>query len=217
MTTTEAASQPEPADHSSTGDQHRQTTASTRHNDGHCGVAGATIWFTGLPSAGKSTIAQAVAQELRRCSVAVEVLDGDQTRPYLSQDLGFSRADRDLNVTRIGFVARLLSSHGVITLVPVIAPYAEARESVRADHQRHNVAFAEVHIATSLELAEQRDVKGLYAKARRGELSGFTGVDDPYEQPHNAELVLDTAETDLATSVARSKSLISGLIGQDLG
>lgn len=217
MTTTQAASQSEPADHSSTGDRRPRTTASAQNEGGDTGPAGATIWFTGLPSAGKSTIAHAVAEELGRCSVAVEVLDGDQTRPYLSQDLGFSRADRDMNVTRIGFVARLLSSHGVITLVPVIAPYAEARESVRADHQRHNVAYAEVHIATSLELAEQRDVKGLYAKARRGELSGFTGVDDPYEEPHDAELVLDTAETDLPTSVARSKSLIAGLLGRDIG
>jgi adenylylsulfate kinase len=177
---------------------------------------GATLWFTGLPSAGKSTIAHALADELRRSGVDVHVLDGDEVRPHLSQGLGYSREDRDINVTRIGYVARLLSGHGVVTLVPVIAPYAEARAKVRADHEANNVPFAEVFVSTSLEVTEQRDVKGLYAKARRGEISGMTGVDDPYEQPDSAELVLDTAEVPLDTSVSLTKALTSALLGRDL-
>ena len=172
---------------------------------------GATLWFTGLPSAGKSTIAHALAERLRAGGRRVQVLDGDEVRPHLSAGLGFSRADRDLNVTRIGWVARLLASHGVTVLVPVIAPYADARAAVRADHHAAGVPFAEVHVATTLAVAEGRDVKGLYARARSGEITGLTGVDDPYEAPLHPELVLDTAEVDLATSVERSAALLSVL------
>jgi adenylylsulfate kinase len=191
-----------------TADATEQRTADSR--------TGATLWFTGLPSAGKSTIAHALADELRRTGVDVQVLDGDEVRPHLSQGLGYSREDRDINVTRIGYVARLLSGHGVVTLVPVIAPYAEARAKVRADHEVNNVPFAEIFVSTSLEVTEQRDVKGLYAKARRGEISGMTGVDDPYEQPDSAELVLDTAEVPLDTSVSLTKALTAALLGRDL-
>ena len=145
----------------------------------HPARRGATLWFTGLPSAGKSTIAHALARELHAAGERVQVLDGDDVRPHLSAGLGFSREDRDVNVTRIGWVARMLASHGVIVLVPVIAPYAAARNSVRDDHGRLAVPFAEVHVATSLEVAEARDVKGLYARARRGELSGLTGSRRP--------------------------------------
>ena len=145
--------------------------------------AGATLWFTGLPSAGKSTIAHALADRLAADGHRVQVLDGDEVRPHLSAGLGYSRDDRDINVSRIGWVARLLASHGVVVLVPVIAPYAAAREAVRDDHAAAGVPFAEIFVSTSLEVAESRDVKGLYAKARRGELTGMTGVDDPYERP----------------------------------
>jgi adenylylsulfate kinase len=179
-------------------------------------VTGATLWFTGLPSAGKSTIADALAEVLRADGVDVHVLDGDDVRPYLSQGLGFSREDRIINVTRIGYVARLLASHGVLVLVPVIAPYAEARDAVRRDHTEANVPFGEIFVSTSLAVTEQRDVKGLYAKARRGEISGLTGVDDPYEEPTSAELVIDTAEVELADSVARTKALASTLLGREL-
>jgi len=179
-------------------------------------AAGATVWFTGLPSAGKSTIAHALADELVRAGVDVHVLDGDEVRPYLSKGLGFSREDRDINVTRIGYVARLLSSHGVVTLVPVIAPYAGARQQVRKDHAENGVPFAEVFVSTSVEITEKRDVKGLYAKARRGEISGMTGIDDPYEEPTSAELVIDTAEVPLADSVTQTKELTSALLGRDL-
>ena len=170
---------------------------------------GATLWFTGLPSAGKSTIAHALAEQLHTAGERVQVLDGDEVRPHLSAGLGFSREDRDVNVTRIGWVARMLASHGVIVLVPVIAPYAEARDSVRDDHDRVAVPFAEVHVATPLEIAEARDVKGLYARARRGELPGLTGVDDPYEAPLAPELVIDTSTTPLARAVERIVAVLS--------
>ena len=173
--------------------------------------AGATLWFTGLPSAGKSTIAHALAEQLRAEGQRVQVLDGDEVRPHLSAGLGFSRADRDLNVTRIGWVARLLASHGVTVLVPVIAPYAATRQAVRQAHAEAEVPFAEVFVSTSLAVAESRDVKGLYAKARQGEITGLTGVDDPYEEPRSAELVLDTAEVDLATSVELASALLTAI------
>ena len=173
---------------------------------------GATLWFTGLPSAGKSTVAHALADRLRADGVDVEVLDGDEVRPHLSAGLGFTRADRDINVRRIGWVARLLASHGTVVLVPVIAPYAAARQAVRDDHAARNVPYAEVYVSTALAIAEQRDVKGLYARARRGEISGMTGVDDPYEQPATAELELDTATLDLETSVARASALLSAVV-----
>ena len=174
---------------------------------------GATLWFTGLPSAGKSTIAQALAERLREAGHRVQVLDGDEVRPHLSAGLGFSRADRDLNVSRIGWVARLLASHGVSVLVPVIAPYAAARDAVRADHAAAGVPFAEVYVATPLAVAEDRDVKGLYARARRGEISGLTGVDDPYEPPASPELVLDTAQIDLDAAVERAAGLLTAIGG----
>ncbi len=182
----------------------------------HAHKPGATLWFTGLPSAGKSTIAHALARGLKASGLRVQVLDGDEVRPHLSAGLGFDRAARDINVRRIGWVARLLASHGVIVLVPVIAPYADARRAVRDDHDAAEVPFGEVFVSTSLEVAESRDVKGLYAKARRGELSGMTGVDDPYESPSSAELVLDTARVDLETSVEMSKALLSAILERDL-
>lgn len=172
---------------------------------------GATLWFTGLPSAGKSTIAHALADRLSAAGAAVQVLDGDAVRPHLSAGLGFSRTDRDINVTRIGWVARLLASHGVLVLVPVIAPYAEARARVRADHEANGVAFGEVYVATSLEVAESRDVKGLYAKARAGEISAMTGIDDPYEAPAAADLQLDTAVVSLTGSVDQAYALLARL------
>ena len=187
--------------------------------DGHApsgttGV-GATLWFTGLPSAGKSTVAHALAARLRAEGRRVQVLDGDEVRPHLSAGLGFSRTDRDINVSRIGWVARLLASHGVLVLVPVIAPYAAARQAVREDHARAEVPFAEVFVSTSLAVAESRDVKGLYAKARQGEISGLTGVDDPYEEPRSAELVLDTADVDLDTAVELASALLSAILEED--
>lgn len=190
-----------------------QTTERTDQSLPREAGPGGTLWFTGLPSAGKSTIAHALASTLRSEGVRVQVLDGDEVRPHLSQGLGFSREDRDINVKRIGWVARLLAANGVIVLVPVIAPYADARKAIRQDHDDHGVPFGEVFVATSAEVAESRDVKGLYAKARRGEITGMTGVDDPYEQPTTAELVIDTAVVDLETSVSQARALVSAIAG----
>jgi adenylylsulfate kinase len=164
---------------------------------------GATVWLTGLPSAGKSTIAAALAQRLGAEGHRVELLDGDVLRTHLTGDLGFSRSDRDTNVHRVGFVARLLARNGVIVLVPVIAPYAAARAKVRAEHAADGTMFIEVHVATPLDVCAERDVKGLYAKQRAGELSGLTGVDDPYEIPQSPELRLDTQGLTVDESASR--------------
>lgn len=150
---------------------------------------GRTVWLTGLPSSGKTTVATALAQRLRAAGRAVEVLDGDEIRTELSAGLGFSRADRDEQVRRIGFVADLLSRNGIVAICPVIAPYREARDRVRA---RHGDRFVEVWVSTPVAECARRDVKGLYARQRAGELSGLTGVDDPYEAPVAPEVELPT-------------------------
>lgn len=171
---------------------------------------GVTLWLTGLPSAGKTTLAFAVADRLRSAGVDVEVLDGDEVRTHLSAGLGFSRADRDTHVDRIGFVAELLASHGVVVIVPVIAPYADARRKVRAHHVTAGTDFALVHISTALEVCAERDVKGLYAKAFRGEITSMTGVDDPYEVPQTPELRIDTAQVDQDAAVGQLLDLLAG-------
>lgn len=162
---------------------------------------GATIWFTGLPSAGKSTVAQALAARLRAEGHRVEVLDGDAVRPHLSAGLGYSRADRDANVARIGWVASLLARHGVKVLAAVVSPYADARSSVRSLHAADDTPFLEVHVSTPLQVCAERDVKGLYAKAAAGELVGMTGVDDPYEPPPAPEVVVPTHALELPDAV----------------
>lgn len=159
---------------------------------------GLTIWLTGLPSAGKSTLAHALEKRLLSEGHRVEVLDGDAMRTRLTRGLGFSREDRDENVRRIGFVAQLLARNGVIAIVPVISPYRSVRDEVR---ELHEGRFFEVHVATPVEICSERDVKGLYARQRAGELSGLTGVDDPYEAPLRAELVLHTETSTLDESV----------------
>jgi adenylylsulfate kinase len=164
--------------------------------------AGATVWLTGLPSAGKTTIATALAERLRADGRRVEVLDGDEIREFLSAGLGFSREDRHTNVQRIGFVAELLASHGVLVLVPVIAPYADSREAVRKRHQARATDYVEVHVATPVDVCSDRDVKGLYAKQAAGELSGLTGVDDPYEEPQAPDLRIQTQGSTVEQSVA---------------
>jgi adenylylsulfate kinase len=156
-------------------------------------LSGATVWLTGLPSAGKTTIANALAQRLASEGRAVEILDGDVVRTVLSTELGFSRADRDANVDRIGWVATTLARHGVLVLASVVSPYAAARDGVRARHDREALAFLEVHVATPVEVCAERDVKGLYAKQRDGAMAGLTGIDGDYEPPMNPELRLDTS------------------------
>ncbi|OAH12822.1 adenylyl-sulfate kinase [Streptomyces jeddahensis] len=153
---------------------------------------GATIWLTGLPSAGKTTIARGLAGRLRTEGHRVEVLDGDEIRRFLSAGLGFSREDRNTNVQRIGLVAEVLARNGVLTVVPVIAPYADSREAVRKRHQSSDTPYFEVHVATPVEVCSDRDVKGLYARQAAGQLTGLTGVDDPYEPPVDPDLVLET-------------------------
>ena len=163
-------------------------------------TTGATVWLTGLPSAGKTTLATAVAPHLPG---RVELLDGDEVREFLSKGLGFSRADRDTNVLRIGWVAATLAKHGVTVLASVISPYAQTRDAVRALHAERGADFLEVHVATPVEVCSARDVKGLYARQRAGELTGLTGVDAPYEPPPAADAVVRTQEQTLDESVAQ--------------
>ncbi|MFI7101021.1 adenylyl-sulfate kinase [Streptomyces sp. NPDC050161] len=171
-------------------------------------MTGATVWLTGLPSAGKTTIAYALAERLRGEGRRVEVLDGDEIRTFLSAGLGFSRADRHTNVQRIGFVSELLARHGVTALVPVIAPYADSREAVRKRHQAEGSAYLEVHVATPVEVCSERDVKGLYAKQAAGEISGLTGVDDPYEQPESPDLRIESHTQTVQESAAALYGLL---------
>src|SRR5881296_3628194 len=152
---------------------------------------GFTVWFTGLSGAGKSTIAEMLYHEFQARGMKTEILDGDVVRQNLSKGLGFSKEDRDLNIRRIGFVANLLTRNGVATICCPISPYKETRDAVRAEIGR----FVEVYVyATVDEIAANRDPKGLYEKARKGEITGFTGVDDPYEAPEHPEVVVDTLE-----------------------
>ena len=159
---------------------------------------GLTVWLTGLPSAGKTTIAHALEKRLLGDGHRVEVLDGDVLRTHLTRGLGFSREDREENVRRIGFVAHLLSRNGVVAVVSVISPYRAVRDELR---ELHEGRFFEVHVATPVEVCAERDVKGLYAKQRAGELTGLTGVDDPYEPPLHPEAVIHTERQTLEQSV----------------
>src|SRR3954447_6092818 len=150
---------------------------------------GCCLWFTGLSGAGKSTVANIVVSELRARGRKVELLDGDEIREHLSKGLGFSKEDRDINIRRIGWVASVLARNGVVSVTAAISPYRAVREEVRGWIDN----FVEIYVATSLEDCETRDVKGLYAKARSGEIPEFTGVSDPYEAPLEPEITLETA------------------------
>jgi adenylylsulfate kinase len=169
---------------------------------GRGGAAGITVWFTGLPSSGKSTIAEGLATQLRGEGFRVEVLDGDEIRRNLTPDLGFSRADREENVRRIGHLATLLARNGVIVLVPVIAPFAESRDKVRAAHAELGLPFLEVYVATPSDVCAARDVKGLYALQRAGRLTGLTGVDDPYEPPVSPDVTIPAHVQTVAESIS---------------
>lgn len=160
---------------------------------------GFTLWLTGLPCAGKSSIASRVAPLIRARGIPAEVLDGDEVRKYLGQGLGFSKEDRDTNIRRIGYVCRLLTRNGVAAIVAAVSPYRAVRDEVRGEIGR----FVEVYANCPLEIVERRDVKGMYAKARRGEIKYFTGISDPYEEPLSPELVLRTDLETLDQSVAR--------------
>jgi len=160
---------------------------------------GVTVWFTGLSGAGKTTIRMAVEKALRDRHLKVEVLDGDIVRQHLTRGLGFSKEDRDENIRRIGFVAHLLSRNGVIVLVSAISPYRNTRDEVR----QQIGDFVEVYVNAPLATCEQRDVKGLYKKARAGEIKNFTGIDDPYEAPLTPEVECHTDQESLEASAAK--------------
>ncbi len=171
------------------------------------GEDGFTVWFTGLSGAGKTAIAHRLEPALRARGLKVEVLDGDVVRTNLSKGLGFSKEDRDINIRRIGFVCNLLTRNGVVAIGAAISPYRAVRDEVRAEIGR----FVEVHIKCPLEVLKERDVKGLYAKEARGEVANLTGVSDPYEEPLNPEVVLEsdkeTEEESLAKVVAKLEEL----------
>src|SRR5687767_6161237 len=152
---------------------------------------GFTLWFTGLSGAGKTTISKLVEDELRNRGSRLEILDGDVVRENLSKGLGFSKEDRDTNIRRIAFVANLLSRNGVPVITAAISPYKDIRNEAR---EMMGDRFVEAYVKVSLEEAERRDVKGLYAKARSGEIKEFTGISDPYEPPENPELVIETED-----------------------
>lgn len=174
---------------------------------------GFTLWFTGLPCSGKSTLAQLVAKELQRRGRGVEVLDGDVVRTHLTKGLGFSKEDRDENIRRIGFVCHLLSKHGAVAIAAAISPYRAIRDEVRSTIEN----FIEVYVNTPLEVCIQRDVKGMYKKAMAGEMKGFTGVDDPYEAPLNPELTIETDKEAPEVSAARILRVLEqrGLVAVD--
>ncbi|MEE2877083.1 MAG: adenylyl-sulfate kinase [Candidatus Neomarinimicrobiota bacterium] len=158
---------------------------------------GVAVWLTGLSGAGKTTISIPLCEKLESMGYRVQRLDGDVVRQKLTRDLGFSKEDRDLNIERVTFVAERLVKHGVITVCAFISPYRAERKYARDEIGR----FVEVFVKCPLEVCEKRDVKGLYAKARAGEIKNFTGIDDPYEEPENAELIVNTSESTLQVEV----------------
>jgi adenylyl-sulfate kinase len=178
------------------------------------GMRGATIWMTGLPASGKSTLAAAVERRLIEAGHAAYRIDGDNLRHGLNGDLGFDHASRDENVRRAGEVARLMADAGLIVVVSLISPYAGHRAAARTVHQEHGLPFIEVWVSTPLEECEQRDPKGLYSRARRGELKGMTGIDDPYEPPAAPDLELrpgqDADAVDQVLAALRERGVIEG-------
>ena len=184
------------------------TTLGRDERAGALGHRGATIWFTGLSGSGKSTVAAACERLLVAEGRPAYLLDGDNLRHGLNGDLGFSAADRDENVRRVAEVARLFADAGVVALVPLISPYREARRRARALHEAAGVPFLEVFVDTPLEVCEERDPKGLYAKARAGGLTGMTGIDDPYEAPESPDLVLTPDDGGAVAAATRVLALL---------
>ncbi|MEO1534213.1 MAG: adenylyl-sulfate kinase [Planctomycetota bacterium] len=179
------------------------------------GSKGCTLWFTGLSASGKSTVASALEQVLVQQGVNAYRMDGDNIRMGLNKNLGFSAEDRAENIRRIGEVAKLFADNGTVAITSFISPYAADRDACRALHDEAGLPFFEVFADTPLEECEKRDPKGLYKKARAGEIKGFTGIDDPYEEPKNAELVLKCAEKSVDECVAECVEFLKskGIVG----
>ncbi len=165
------------------------------------GGPGLTMWLTGLSGSGKSTLAYAVEESLIEAGRAAYVLDGDNLRHGINADLGFGKADRTENVRRVGEIARLMADAGLVVLVPVISPYRSDRDGVRQAHDSIGLRFVEAFVDTPLEVCEARDPKGLYARARAGEISGMTGIDDPYEAPESPDVRVDTSQVSVDGAV----------------
>lgn len=170
-------------------------------------MKGFTLWFTGLPSSGKSTLARRVEEILLERGMNVEVLDGDEVRETFSKGLGFSKQDRDTNIRRIGFVAKLLSRNGVAAITAAISPYRDTRDEMRKAIGR----FVEVYVECPIDVLTERDVKGLYKKALAGEIKNFTGVDDPYEAPLKPEVLIQSNSESVDQSVARIIATLEAL------
>jgi adenylyl-sulfate kinase len=164
---------------------------------------GFTLWLTGLSGAGKTTLAELLATELSARSINTEVLDGDEVRTNLSKGLGFSKEDRDTNIRRIGYVCRLLSRNGVGAVSAAISPYRAVRDEVRQAIEQDGVEFIEVFVKCPLAVLAERDVKGLYKKALAGEIKGFTGVSDPYEEPLAPDVLIETDRESIEQSVSK--------------
>jgi adenylyl-sulfate kinase len=177
-------------------------------------MKGFTLWFTGLPCSGKSTLARQVETILLERGMNVEVLDGDEVRENLSKGLGFSKEDRDINIRRIGYVAKLLSRNGAVAITAAISPYKAIRDEQRVEHKR----FVEVYVKAPVDELKERDVKGMYKKALAGEIKNFTGVDDPYEEPQNPEIVVETDKETVEEStnkIIRTLELMTYIPGAD--
>jgi adenylylsulfate kinase len=170
-------------------------------------MSGAILWFTGLSGGGKSTLANAVGRRVEAVR-PVEILDGDEVRTHLSKGLGFTRDDRDVNVRRIGFVARLLARHGVFVITAAISPYRDTRNEMRALAEAEQIPFVEVFVDPAFESLVARDVKGLYKRALAGEIPHFTGVSDPYEPPDRPDIAIKTDTESVETSVTRILNLL---------
>ncbi len=204
-----AAREVKPGTHQRTDIRWHPSALDRKHRWSATGQAGATIWFTGLPASGKSTVAVAVERALVESGRVAYLLDGDNLRHGLSDDLGFSPGDRTENIRRVGHLARLLADAGVVALASLVSPLKSDRDTARALSEAAKLPFLEVHVATSLTECEKRDPKGLYARARSGELKGLTGVDAPYEPPERPDLVLDTTDADIDELAARVISLLN--------
>ncbi|MEE9270761.1 MAG: adenylyl-sulfate kinase [Candidatus Krumholzibacteria bacterium] len=177
-------------------------------------MKGFTLWFTGLPCSGKSTLARKVEEVLLERGVNVEVLDGDEVRENLSKGLTFSKEDRDINIRRIGYVCKLLARNGAVAIGAAISPYKAIRDEIRAQHDR----FIEVYVKAPIDVLTERDVKGMYKKALAGEIKNFTGVSDPYEAPENPEILVETDKEDVDESlqkIIRTLELMNYVPGAD--